>query len=267
MATDYLFIDGHYLREAYKASMQRFYGEVPEMDFQSLKARFGSASRVYYYDAIDRTLAGNEKESDRDARVKRMDDLHSYLNSLPRWHVREGFVTRGRKRRREQKAVDVQLAVDALEHAVARNIANATFVLGDLDFEPLFFSLNRFGVLVTVYFERGSASQDLLEAADQRYEMTIAEFFDMASEEFRNTHRRPGYNRSTQLPTGERLGQGTWNGQRVYGIRGSNGECFVYALPLDEDPSRGQLAVYPENDLTKASLAFSMIYGGEVEWT
>ncbi len=53
-------------------------------------------------------------------------------------------------------------------YAIAGNMTVATFVSGDLDFEPLFFSLNRFGAEVRARYQRSSASGELLEAAGTR---------------------------------------------------------------------------------------------------
>jgi hypothetical protein len=118
MDSMYLFIDGAYLREAYDDVMRRFYGLVPTFNWTNVGVIFGRPARTYYYDAIDRNQVASETSEDRDRRVREADHLHTYLNGLSNWHVREGFVSRGRRaRRRTQKAVDVQLAVDALEQS------------------------------------------------------------------------------------------------------------------------------------------------------
>src|SRR4051812_14625483 len=109
--SNYLFIDGAYLTEAYTASMSQFYGVVPPINYRDLGGYFGGPQRIYYYDAVDRGRIGPETEEAQANRIHARDALHVYLNSLPNWHVREGFVSRGRRAsRRSQKAVDVQLA-------------------------------------------------------------------------------------------------------------------------------------------------------------
>lgn len=101
--------------------MQTFYDQVPEIDFRVVAEGF-QAERTYYYDAIDYTQASDEAKKDYDNRISEKEALHDYINSQPGFHVREGRVRRSlRKRNREQKAVDVQLAVDALEHAARGN--------------------------------------------------------------------------------------------------------------------------------------------------
>jgi len=185
MDGSYLFIDGAYFRAAYSDLMTRYFNSVPEIEWTKVSAVFGGPRRIYYYDAVDRNTVGAETPAERDARVERLDQFHARLNSLDRWHVREGFVSRGRRAaRRSQKAVDVQLSVDALEHAVAHNMAQAIFILGDLDFEPLLFSLNRFGIQTLVYYERNSAAPELLEAADMRSEITLQTCSDLTPKTF-----------------------------------------------------------------------------------
>jgi uncharacterized LabA/DUF88 family protein len=182
----YVFIDGAHFREAHRTAMNGFYNVVPAIDWPNLRQFWGSARRIYYYDAIDRNTQGSESDDDRDKRVAEHDRFHAYLNSLPYWSVREGFVSRGRRAtRRTQKAVDVQLAVDAMEHAANHTLTQAVFVMGDLDFEPLLFSLGRFGVQTKVFYENFSVSPELLEAADERQQLTLATFYGMSEENFR----------------------------------------------------------------------------------
>lgn len=132
----YLFIDGAYLRKHFNEQMQTFYGVVPAIDFELLAASFKS-ERTYYYDAIDYERHATEAEDGFQARVAQAEGVHDHINNLPGFHVRKGHVRRSPKRRnREQKALDVQLAVDALEHAARGNMKLMLLLAGDLDWRP-----------------------------------------------------------------------------------------------------------------------------------
>jgi hypothetical protein len=120
--SSYLFIDGAYLRKHFNEQMQTFYGVVPVIDFGVLAASLKS-ERTSYYDAIDYARHATESEDGFQARVTQAEGFHDHINNLPGFHVREGHVRRSPKRRnRQQKAVDIQLAVDALEHAARGNM-------------------------------------------------------------------------------------------------------------------------------------------------
>jgi uncharacterized LabA/DUF88 family protein len=268
----YLFIDGEYLRQAYQQTMDAFYGTVPDINYRDLPTTFGGPRRIYYYDAIAREPVGSETPKDQEQRIKGLDVFHVYLNSLPNWHVREGFVSRGRRAsRRSQKAVDVQLAVDALEHAIAGNMGTALFVAGDLDFEPLFFSLNRFGVRVTVYYERKTATETLLEAADERIQMTLAHFHALAVPSFQETHPRAAFMAGEGLRAEPLINTGRWKGRRVEMRRAGVGHegriLFVQVEPGPNPIQEPSLqSYYTGHEEAQASLAFELNYGDKITW-
>lgn len=264
----YLFIDAAYLRQSYTAAMTRFYGTVPEINWSMIRTLFGNPSRIYYYDAIDRRQVGDETPQQQTERISKADNLHKSLNSLPNWHVREGFVSRGRRAsRRTQKAVDVQLAVDALEHAVAHNMGQAVFILGDLDFEPLFFSLNRFGIPVMVHFEEGTASEELLEAADVRSPMTLQTFNQMAVSSFAAGHVIPSYSANNPPPPDELIRTGQWRGRTIQMHRSPAVQAITVWASPGHAGEHSQQVYYRANDEARAELAFIMHFGGPIQWT
>ena len=269
----YLFIDGEYFRQAFQQTMKAFYGTVPDINYRDIAGNLGGFKRIYYYDAIDRGRVANETPTDQEQRITRLESFHVYLNSLPNWHVREGFVSRGRRAsKRSQKAVDVQLAVDALEHSISGNVGTAVFIAGDLDFEPLFFSLNRFGVRVTIYYERDTASETLLEAADERKQLTLQTFHSFAVPSFQETHPRAAF-MSGEGPRPEPLIKtGRWNGRRVEmrkaGVPPQGIVLYVQAEPGRDPIQEPSLqSYYTADDEDKATLAFEMNYGDKITWT
>jgi uncharacterized LabA/DUF88 family protein len=266
----YLFIDGAYFREAYRSSMQRFFGAVPSINWPALQGQLGSVQRIYYYDAIDRGTVGAETPDGQQKRIKDADDFHAYLNTIPNWHVREGFTSRGRRAaRRTQKAVDVQLAVDALEHAAAHNMSVAYFVFGDLDFEPLLFSLNRAGVQTVVWYELGTASEELLEAADVRQQLTLSIFHAMTVGSFNGSTACPSFGANSTKPAYGELRTGVWRGRPVHLLGSPSGtDRFLWAdAGADAVREPAVYAHYVNTDEAKLALAFTMQYGGAIVWS
>lgn len=90
----------------------------------------------------------------------------------------------------------------------------ASFVFGDLDFEPLLFSLNRFGVTTAVWFERDSTSTELLEAADWRHQITVRTCWELADATFRPRSLEPTLVENAGRPETPLLGRGIWRGRR-----------------------------------------------------
>jgi len=107
----YAFIDGEYLRNNFSKQMEQIYGHVPPLDFAAIGNKL-AGSRTYSYDAVNYQQGKEEEQAAFEERVARRESEHRYINSLPGVHVRNGFIRRGEKRKNEQKAVDVQLAVD-----------------------------------------------------------------------------------------------------------------------------------------------------------
>jgi len=264
----YLFIDGAYLREAYTDTMTKYFGVAPPINWPAGLAQFGHIQRVYYYDAIDRNRVKDETEEEQKKRIAEANAFHAFLNRLDNLHVREGFTSRGRRAsRRTQKAVDVQLAVDALEHA-AKSMSVAVFIFGDLDFEPLLFSLGRSGVQTVVWYERGTACNELLEAADIRQQMTLRMFYQMAMPGTVSAIECPTFGENSSKPSFAPFKTGTWNSRTISFIAGPSGnEHWVWAdagsNPLREPSVFAFVAGY---DYSKLDTAFTMNYGGEIAW-
>lgn len=266
--TRYLYIDAHYLHEAHAKAMSEFYGFVPPINYRDLSATLGgSHERVFYYDAVDRQRVGDESDKQRDDRIAEKDAFLAYLNALPQWHVREGFVSRGRRAsRRSQKAVDVQLAVDAMEHAASRIIDGAVFVLGDLDFEPLLFSLNRLGVRTTVLYERGTATEELLEAADRRDVLDLKRMFDISMPEFQHSHPAVLLTSDCTAPDGTARRQGVWKGRSASFIQVTTHLAMIWVEPGPDKIRQPALQVNCQtDDFVKTDLAFTMTHG-PIQW-
>jgi uncharacterized LabA/DUF88 family protein len=182
----YAFIDGRYIRKLAEEFMQQMFGVPAELDF----GRMRLGDRIYYYDCLDDEKKPSESEEDFKKRLDEQIAEFNAIQSLPRFHVRYGSLT-GEKRKRRQKKVDVQLAVDALEHAFRHNMSHVTLVTGDLDFAPLVECLIRVGTQVTVMYERTSAAPDLYRAADVSTEISVSMVWAWSSQTFQQSHSLP----------------------------------------------------------------------------
>src|ERR1700730_10139360 len=102
---------------------------------------------------------------------------------------RPGSVRRSKKR--EQKEVDVLLAVDMVTLGFLGVMSKAVLLTGDVDLRPAVEELVRHGVEVDVWFHRSSYSEDLVAAADGGYPLRFRDLYNCNTESFREAHRIP----------------------------------------------------------------------------
>ena len=102
----------------------------------------------------------------------------------------EGVVT-GSGGRARQKQVDVQIAVDMLTHSYRGNMHQAAFIAGDRDFKPLVEAVVREGMFIEIWFEKASASTDLLDAADGRSPLDLYSMYRYLARDFQEDHPLP----------------------------------------------------------------------------
>jgi len=196
----YLFIDGEYLRQRHREAMQEFFGVDGELELSPMMEQ-ARASRAYFYDAIDYTRRTHESEKEWEARVLSQDQFFAYVRSLYGFHVRPGSVRSGK--RREQKEVDVLLAVDMLTQGFKGSMGKAVLVAGDVDFRPVVEELVRHGVFVEVWYHRSSFAQELPGAADFGREIQFGQLHSWNTETFKRSHRIPHEEQPAGAPYGE----------------------------------------------------------------
>jgi len=185
--TQYLFIDGAYLREVIQGFGREYYGE-PDLpiDYSQISRNF---TKMFYYDCPPPRREG-ETDAEYAARQVPQQQLYQYLRSLRGWHVFEG-VTKRTGRRAQQKEVDIQIAVDMLTHSYRRNMHQATLLTGDQDFRPLIEAIVRDGMFIDIWFEPATASADLIHAADARREIGVYAIESWLTVEYRRKHPLP----------------------------------------------------------------------------
>ena len=105
-----------------------------------------------------------EAQDDFKRRVEAEEGFFDRINSSHGVHVRLGWLSPGKKR--QQKEVDVLLAVDMLTHAFHKNMTKAVLISGDRDFKPVVESLVQIGTFIEVAFDPRIGSKELGKAAD-----------------------------------------------------------------------------------------------------
>jgi uncharacterized LabA/DUF88 family protein len=202
----YLFIDGEYLRQRHREAMREFFGVDGDLEVSALMHQ-AQASRAYFYDSLDDAPRPGETGEACQARIAPLEQFFASVRALSGFHVQLGTVSQGK--RRQQKEVDILLAVDMLTHGFDRNMEKAVLVAGDLDFRPIVEALVRRGVFVEVWYHRSSIAQDLPGAADFGHEIRLRQFHSWNTEAFRDAHRLPMVYEHAGGPAGELLRTGT----------------------------------------------------------
>lgn len=159
----YLFIDGGYLKRVFQETVGKIFGDQYEIDYWAIKQELRSR-RAFYYDCVDNIPIEGESDADFEARVQQQEEYLDFIDSLEGFHVRRGHLSRGRTK--QQKEVDVLLAVDMMSHSFNRNISKAVLISGDRDFKPVVQSIAMAGTYVEVMFWKKTGSKELGREAD-----------------------------------------------------------------------------------------------------
>ncbi len=158
----YVYVDGAYVRAELVGGNQPewFDPRKPAMHVQNERIAGDQIviGRVFYYDAADPELSADRRQ-EQEAYFKA-------ISELPDTHVVLGELRRSAKKR-EQKGVDVQLAVDALNAALSGVTPVIALVAGDADFAPLARAIREAGPHVFVFAFKNSVSERLRQEADR----------------------------------------------------------------------------------------------------
>ena len=170
------FIDGGYLRRVLTDHFSRV-----RVDYALLSQEMAQDTeilRTYYYDCLP--YQSNPPTAEEQRRFSRTESFLAVLRRLPRYEVRLGKLEyRGRdpqtsKPHFAQKRVDALMGIDLALLSAQRSIADAVILTGDSDFLPAVEVAKSQGVLVRLYYHRSSCHNDLLDAVDERIEITQA---------------------------------------------------------------------------------------------
>jgi uncharacterized LabA/DUF88 family protein len=252
--SNYLFIDGNYLRRAYEDAMRQIFPDADvnarNINFVGLK-QMSQASKVFYYDSVD------EDAADATERRAFLDSL----NSLDGFHIREGTLSRDKKR---QKQVDVALAVECLTHAFQKNVWHVTLLAGDLDFKPLVDALVHAGVHVHVMYEQRSAARRLYRAADVARPLNLRDFWGLSGDEFLKKYPAVNEAANDDNHMGTHLiKEGEWNGRPVQLWKRTDDGTFKIFAPRQAAFPPLRVTMFDRDRLEKY---FDLAYGS-VTWS
>lgn len=169
----YLFVDAGCLHFRVRQFEEK-YGSPVEVNWWSIAAGY---RKIFYYDAFPVREDG-EEEAKYNLRVAPIRELHEKLAALDRFRVYEGDARTRRGAGRQQKKVDVMIAVDMLIHTIRRNMEEASLLASDVDFKPLLDALVTEGMFVTLIYNPKSTNRELLASADARVPMTDRQIYN-----------------------------------------------------------------------------------------
>lgn len=186
--THYAFVDGAHLRATLRSTREYF--DIPPnkvFNYQQFFWQiFGSANRVFYYDAFPSQKNG-QSNNDYEHELRETTDLFDQLNSLGAVHVKTGVSTsqRSSRKNRVQKGVDILLALDVYRTAVGgAEIVN--LFASDGDFHPVLQALHSTQSRSRLFCNRSSSPRYLTELADYVHYINeidlVAHFFEDPAE-------------------------------------------------------------------------------------
>lgn len=170
----YVFLDAGYIRGLYAKFIEPVYiatsinweyfsRSLALSAIATLQGHGINPSRTFFYDCFDEEKRNGETEQQFDNRKQAYESERKKIKELGKHHIRSGKLV-GKPRR--QKQVDVQLAVDMLGNAFAKNYEIALLVAGDQDFVPVVNEVARLGRHVVIAGHPKNCSQELRDASD-----------------------------------------------------------------------------------------------------
>jgi len=162
-----ILIDGAYLEK------------VRDNDFNGMRVDIGKLGdelagtmerlRTYYYNCPPYT--GTPPTPEEKNRLALSDSFISALKRLPRLQVRLGKLQKIGDQYK-QKRVDIWMAVDLVRMSANRQIDKAILITGDSDLVPAIEAARDSGVVVALYYSPNARHDELLQACDERTEIT-----------------------------------------------------------------------------------------------
>lgn len=135
------------------------------------------ARRAFYYDSLP-AKKDNQSEDDHESEIELKISELDYIRSQDYFHVKDGLsrYRSGKNRKgREQKGVDILLALDAFRFA-ADGLADEIHIFtSDVDFYPVFEALQQTGCRGVLRYQSGKAPRELIYSADIAHFFTISE--------------------------------------------------------------------------------------------
>ena len=191
--TEYAFIDAGYLKMETDEILKQCFGNKVKFEDLSLDKMTHNFTKVFYYDCLP-PQKKNENISDFDNRIEPNIQFLNRIHKFKGYHVFQGSIS-GVGKKARQKQVDVKLSVDMLMHTLRGNMSKATLLAGDQDFNPVVESLIEEGMWVTLWCNPRSASDTLVQAADELRKFYIATIYPALPENIKEVCKVPSHNR------------------------------------------------------------------------
>lgn len=253
----YLFIDGAHLRHRYSQRVERWFGMPSQIQHHKIKQDL-SANKAFYYDCVDDIQKQDESDQDFEARVRNQEEALHAIRSIDGFHIREGFLSRSRRtKKREQKGVDVLLAVEMMNHAFRSNMDVAVLLSGDSDFKPLVESLIHNGIFVHIACDPLAAASDFMHCGDAYRKLDLRRFYDWAPHELQKRFPLPDQVAGVAKPAP----------LFKKGLIGSTTEVFLYKFSdvfMLEIPAKDH--VVRGAQLERLELYCELEYGSAIHW-
>jgi len=161
-----VFVDGGYLNKILEHEFSKAaidYGRLSDELTQGTERL-----RTYYYHCMPyQSDPPTEEEKQRHANMARFIEA---LKRLPRFEFRQGKLAK-RGGGFEQKRVDIWIAVDLVRLSFSHQITKAIIISGDSDLVPAIEAAKDAGVVVQLWSSRRAVHNELLQAADERFEV------------------------------------------------------------------------------------------------
>ena len=160
------FIDASYLDNIAKKFLDVF--EKPfKFDYQKIidEMRNGRPLlRTYYYTCP--VFIGEEPTEEEKELQTNQNRFFDRLQALPQFECRFGRLTRHIDGSFEQKRVDVMFATDIVVSSTKHLVSNIVLITGDSDMIPAIQIAKNEGIVVELFYMRGTAHTDLLKTVD-----------------------------------------------------------------------------------------------------
>lgn len=276
----YIFIDGGYLTRRHSEQTKRWFGRCVPINFLSVVQKLKSVSfppnwmsmgdslqpvylesKSFYYDCLEKEKKSNEDESAFNARLREQDLRLKNLRRVEGCHIRLGALKGSKKR--EQKEVDVLIAVDMLLHAAQKNMSKAILLAGDQDFKPAVEALVQLGIYVHIVSDPDSTSKELTWAASEHTELSFDDFYDWTDISIQKQYALPesGKFKPKSIREMREIKEGFLNGNNCKLFRSESG--FIVYFQRFGPPEEEQYFLH--SDLERLEAYLEMRYG-TVKW-
>lgn len=181
-----IFIDGGYLRRKIEEHYNAKEEEINFSGLQSYLLKYAGfphtipeIRRTFYYDAI----VDIEKDAEK---YKHQKEFFDKIDGYELYEVRLGIQKKDGKGKPRQKGTDVLLTIDMITKAYENHYDIAVFFGADVDFFGVIKAVKNAGkIVVGVFFDDGSISNELRKSFDRQVPIRFNEDNDSRNKAFR----------------------------------------------------------------------------------